>query len=387
MTGRFLRMSYLVAGVGGRGVLRDVGRCCWASGRAACSKSRPAACRPSIPWPDRERTTRARHLRPRRLRLLPHAADPLPAHRYGAIRRATLAWETLFDYPHLWGTRRIGPDLSREGRYAFAPTGSSRISIRPRTLVPDSVMPALSVLFDGAPDRPRQEARDLVAYLETLGRARELAGPEGEARARAACNCPTTRWRRWRFTRPVLNASPAMARRQGDYPKLAANGDLNRGQQLYLHNCASCHGAARRRRRTGRRWTASAAGESGRARIHAGSPELCRSGTASREPPCRHGAIFRPRICPPSREWCAAFTPRSRSRHFPQNILDLGAHVYAAHCAQCHGEQRRRRRIGRRRVSHRARQLSRRASQPGGEPARAAQRRRRDADGSVDRQT
>ena len=28
--------------------------------------------------------------------------------------RATLAWETIFDYPHLWGTRRIGPDLSRE---------------------------------------------------------------------------------------------------------------------------------------------------------------------------------------------------------------------------------------------------------------------------------
>src|SRR5258707_12168267 len=32
--------------------------------------------------------------------------------RFGA---PTLAWETRFDYPHLWGTRRIGPDLAREG--------------------------------------------------------------------------------------------------------------------------------------------------------------------------------------------------------------------------------------------------------------------------------
>src|SRR5262245_813320 len=32
--------------------------------------------------------------------------------RFGA---PTLAWETRQDYPHLWGTRRIGPDLSRAG--------------------------------------------------------------------------------------------------------------------------------------------------------------------------------------------------------------------------------------------------------------------------------
>ena len=31
--------------------------------------------------------------------------------RFGA---PTLAWETQVDYPHLWGTRRIGPDLARE---------------------------------------------------------------------------------------------------------------------------------------------------------------------------------------------------------------------------------------------------------------------------------
>src|SRR5439155_10931339 len=31
--------------------------------------------------------------------------------RFGA---PTEPWETKYDYPQLWGTRRIGPDLSRE---------------------------------------------------------------------------------------------------------------------------------------------------------------------------------------------------------------------------------------------------------------------------------
>ncbi len=106
--------------------------------------------------------------------------------RFGA---PTLAWETRFDYPHLWGTRRIGPDLSREGANRSEDWQLSHL-YAPRSLVPDSVMPAYPSLFDGSADRPRQEARDLVAYLGTLGRARELAGPEGEAHARAGCNCP-----------------------------------------------------------------------------------------------------------------------------------------------------------------------------------------------------
>ena len=77
----------------------------------------------------------------------------------------------------------------------------------PRAVVPQSVMPAYPRLFDGAPDRPRQEARDLVAYLETLGRARELAGPEGEARAREACNCPDDEMAQMAFSRPAQCAS------------------------------------------------------------------------------------------------------------------------------------------------------------------------------------
>jgi len=109
--------------------------------------------------------------------------------RYLAADRArfgapTLAWETRLDYPHLWGTRRIGPDLSRAAGTRSDDWHYTHL-FAPRSVVPQSVMPAYARLFDGAPDRPRQEARDLVAYLNTLGLARELAGPEGEARAEA----------------------------------------------------------------------------------------------------------------------------------------------------------------------------------------------------------
>ena len=154
--------------------------------------------------------------------------------------RPTLAWETRLDYPHLWGTRRIGPDLSRVGGthsddWHFAHLYS------PRAIVAASVMPAYPSLFEGAAERPRQEARDLVAYLNSLGHARELAGPEGDAHARQACNCPDDEMREMAFMGP-LNAHTGRPRRTGEVPALPASADRARGEQLYADHCASCHG-------------------------------------------------------------------------------------------------------------------------------------------------
>lgn len=156
--------------------------------------------------------------------------------RFGA---PTLAWETRLDYPHLWGTRRIGPDLSRASATRSDDWHFAHL-FSPRALVSQSVMPAYPRLFDGAPDRPRQEARDLVAYLNSLGRARELAGPEGEARARAACNCAGDEMMQMAFHGPV-NAHPGRTRRVQDAPTLGT-GDLTRGRQLYAAHCKTCHG-------------------------------------------------------------------------------------------------------------------------------------------------
>jgi cytochrome c oxidase cbb3-type subunit 2 len=156
--------------------------------------------------------------------------------RFGA---PTLAWETRLDYPHLWGTRRIGPDLSRAAGSRSDDWHFAHL-FSPRAVVPQSVMPAYTRFFDGAPDRPRQQARDLVAYLNTLGRARELAAPEGEARAREACDCPDDEMAQMAFHGP-LNAHPARARRVQEVPSLP-EGDLERGRTLYAAHCATCHG-------------------------------------------------------------------------------------------------------------------------------------------------
>jgi cytochrome c oxidase cbb3-type subunit I/II len=156
--------------------------------------------------------------------------------RFGA---PSLAWESRFEFPHLMGTRRIGPDLSREGGARTADWQYLHL-FSPRSVVPLSIMPPYAAFFDGAPDRPKQEARDLVAYLESLGRARELAWPEGDELARAALAGDS--WAQMSFDAPVLNAHPARAQARGSAPALGQTTAAENGRQLWRDNCASCHG-------------------------------------------------------------------------------------------------------------------------------------------------
>jgi len=254
--------------------------------------------------------------------------------RFGA---PTLAWETRLDYPQLWGTRRIGPDLAREAATHSEDWQFAHL-YAPRNVVADSVMPPFASLFDGSPDRPRQEARDLVAYLETLGRARELAGPEGEAHARSACNCPRDEMAQMAFHAAALNMNPARARRPGPTPDLPAAANRERGQQLYLHNCASCHGLRGEADGPGSaglhpRPTNLAAHEYSTARL---SYALWNgvAGTAmqawrdlSTEDRAALAQVVR-----------GFYTPQAEPA-LPADLTDLGARVYAANCSQCHGEQ------------------------------------------------
>src|SRR4029077_10419504 len=84
-------------------------------------------------------------------------------------------WETKYDYPQLWGTRRIGPDLSREFDLRSSDWQLTHL-YDPRLVVRDSVMPPYPWLFDGGPGQPTQEGLDVLAYIQSLGRARQLSG-------------------------------------------------------------------------------------------------------------------------------------------------------------------------------------------------------------------
>src|SRR6266446_8087753 len=172
--------------------------------------------------------------------------------RFGA---PTEAWETKYDYPQLWGTRRIGPDLSRE--FDVHPRDWQLTHLyNPRLVVRDSVMPPYPWLFSGSANQPTEEALDLLAYVQSLGRARQLSGfdqqtlassvqaatPEmamaSEPSARATPpTVPIAITGGYSYSAPVL------------YP--ASNPDdlqeeVSRGGALFAANCASCHGSSGR---------------------------------------------------------------------------------------------------------------------------------------------
>lgn len=92
------------------------------------------------------------------------------------------AWEYQDMYPQQWGTRRIGPDLSRESGKRSDGWQYAHL-YNPRSTVPQSVMPSYRWLFSEAPDGsvvPNQDAEALVAYLNYLGRDIGESGPQTE---------------------------------------------------------------------------------------------------------------------------------------------------------------------------------------------------------------
>ena len=251
--------------------------------------------------------------------------------RFGA---PTLAWETRFDYPHLWGTRRIGPDLARAGATRTDDWHYAHL-FAPRSVVTDSVMPSYAWLFDDAADRPTQAARDLVAYLQTLGRARELAGPENDQRARERCDCPDDEMAQMAFEGP-LNASPARTRRGSTVPSFPEVADDERGVKLFADHCASCHGPRGDGDGPGAlslvpRPSALAEHEYTTARL----ADALWNGVAGTSMPAWRDH---------PRDDLAAIARFIRGLAVPQEtpvpegLVTLGAQVYADNCVQCHGE-------------------------------------------------
>lgn len=83
--------------------------------------------------------------------------------RYGHY---SVAGESVWEHPFLWGSKRTGPDLARiGGRYS---DDWHRLHLlQPRDVVPESVMPAYPWLMD-AKVNPEQTAANMKA-LRTVG--------------------------------------------------------------------------------------------------------------------------------------------------------------------------------------------------------------------------
>ncbi len=83
--------------------------------------------------------------------------------RYGHY---SLAAESMYDHPFLWGSKRTGPDLARVGG-KYSDNWHVAHLIRPRDVVPESIMPSYAFLMTKAAD-----LYDIDKHLKSL----KLAG-------------------------------------------------------------------------------------------------------------------------------------------------------------------------------------------------------------------
>jgi len=251
--------------------------------------------------------------------------------RFGA---PTLAWEGRLDYPHMLGTRRIGPDLSRTANTRTAQWQLAHL-YSPRSVVPQSIMPAYPEFFDASPQRPGREALDLVAYLETLGRARELAWPEGDIAGRAAL--PDDARAQMSLNASELNAHPARNRPRGNAPGLELLSVTEGGQRLWRENCSGCHGQSGQGDGPAAQWLQPPPANLAERQYHADLlADILWNGVHNTAMPA-----WRERSLGELSALAAvvrSFSTVDSAGGNPGQLL-TGESVYTTHCVECHGDQ------------------------------------------------
>lgn len=75
--------------------------------------------------------------------------------RYGHY---SVAGESVYEHPFLWGSKRTGPDLARVGQ-RYSDTWHKAHLYNPRNVVPESNMPAFPWLFDAILDGKQTAAK------------------------------------------------------------------------------------------------------------------------------------------------------------------------------------------------------------------------------------
>ena len=86
--------------------------------------------------------------------------------RFGPVSTPA-EYQNEMNLPHLFGTRRVGPDLIREAGKHSNDWQMAHL-FDPRSVAPYSVMPSYPWFFD-AERRPTERALALVSYLQWLG--------------------------------------------------------------------------------------------------------------------------------------------------------------------------------------------------------------------------
>jgi hypothetical protein len=88
--------------------------------------------------------------------------------RWGPVAKSA-EYQNELQRPVLFGTRRVGPDLSREGTLLRGNDWHAVHFYKPRMTSPDSVMPDYPWFFDGSPDKPNKRGLAIITYVQWLG--------------------------------------------------------------------------------------------------------------------------------------------------------------------------------------------------------------------------
>lgn len=183
---------------------------------------------------------------------------PLPQDKvYG---RPSAPGDFAYQTPELLGSERTGPDLTNIGVRQPSAVWQYMHLYNPRTVVPESVMPAFDWMFevvDHAPPGvtpialpkayapavgvvvPSHEAQALLAYVLSLKQP-ALPGDAGEN----ASAMPAMTMRGEGVSSPASTGGTASTSAAGSAALAAGNGnDAAKGQALFTANCAACHQA------------------------------------------------------------------------------------------------------------------------------------------------
>lgn len=87
--------------------------------------------------------------------------------RWGPVAE-TEEFQNELQRPVMFGTRRVGPDLSRQGG-RHANDWHTVHFFRPRLVSPGSPMPNYPWFFDGSPNEPNERGIAIITYVQWLG--------------------------------------------------------------------------------------------------------------------------------------------------------------------------------------------------------------------------
>jgi cytochrome c oxidase cbb3-type subunit 2 len=162
--------------------------------------------------------------------------------RYGNGGSYSKSGEFVYDRPHLWGSRRTGPDLARIGLKYPDPKGAwhKKHMENPQSVVPASNMPAYAFLNKPLDTTYSERKMKLLKFPYTQADLDELKGKSEMDAIVAYMRKLGTDLSVKKAEAAPGSTVPAKANPFSDLKSIKAD-----ALSIYAKNCASCHGDKR----------------------------------------------------------------------------------------------------------------------------------------------